>query len=309
MELDLCPMTEAERLYCYSQSQQIMAQTGCIGHLRADMDADGNGFFSSWDDHMSHLKTQEFKDEFDEVIRTLRLESGVLANRTAVQKFCAAHPEAQIVSDRPDYGFRAGTAQYAYLIRLNPNKGDYNLYCYCYRRDWLEKHIQDAARGIRFIDSHYKELFRIPDGERIIVTDRDGKTESYPCRYIDSYHTEVGCNLFHICEFAERMEQGGCTYAPMEPPLPPMCYSVLPSTGEVIQIDRWQKGYTATSFNDGNRAENEAIKDKFNEKLGVSKAQEQAMLAGSMIRWDSIAAKPKSYDENGKAIKPKDYER
>ena len=76
-----------------------------------------------------------------------------------------------------------------------------------------------------------------------------------------------------------------------------------------IQIDRWQKGYTATRFNDGNRAENEAIKDKFNEKLGVSKAQEQAMLAGSMIRWDSIAAKPKSYDENGKAIKPKDYER
>ena len=80
-------------------------------------------------------------------------------------------------------------------------------------------------------------------------------------------------------------------------------------TGEVIQIDRWQKGYTATSFSDGNRAENEAIKDKFNEKLGVTKAQEQAMLAGSMIRWDSIAAKPKSYDENGKAIKPKDYER
>ena len=69
------------------------------------------------------------------------------------------------------------------------------------------------------------------------------------------------------------------------------------------------KGYTATSFSDGNRAENEAIKDKFNEKLGVTKAQEQAMLAGSMIRWDSIAAKPKSYDENGKAIKPKDYER
>lgn len=170
-------------------------------------------------------------------------------------------------------------------------------------------HTATADRSRTQIDSHYKELFRIPDGERIIVTDRDGKTESYPCRYIDDYHTEVGSNLFHICEFAERMEQGGCTYAPMEPPLPPMCYSILPSTGEVIQIDRWQKGYTATRFNDGNRAENEAIKDKFNEKLGVSKAQEQAMLAGSMIRWDSIAAKPKSYDENGKAIKPKDYER
>ena len=72
-------------------------------------------------------------------------------------------------------------------------------------KEWLDKHIEEANRDIRFIDSHYKELFRIPDGKRIIVTDHDGKTESYPCRYIDSYHTEVGRNLFHICEFAERM--------------------------------------------------------------------------------------------------------
>ena len=67
--------------------------------------------------------------------------------------------------------------------------------------------------------------------------------------------------------------------------------------------------YRASSYKTWNRAENEAIKDKFNEKLGVTTAQEQAMLAGSMIRWDSIAAKPKSYDQNRKAIKPKDYER
>ena len=167
MELNLRPMTEAERLYCYGQSQQIMAQTGCVGHLRADMDTDGRGFFS------------------------------------------AAHPEAQITPDRPDYGFRTDTVQYAYLFRLNPNKGEYNLYCYCYRRDWLDKHIQDSARGIRFIDSHYKELFRIPDGGQIRIIYPDGETLTKGCRYIDNYHVEVGtgsCNLFHICEFAERME-------------------------------------------------------------------------------------------------------
>lgn len=154
-------------------------------------------------------------------------------------------------------------------------------------------------------------LFRIPDGESITVTDRNGKPESYLCRYIDDYHTEVGRNLFHICEFAERMEESGCTYAPKEPPLPPMCYSTLPSTGEIIKIERWQKGYTATTFKDGSREENAAVKDKFNEKLGVSKAQEQAMVAGSMFGWDKPAAKPKNYDENGKPIKPKnkDYER
>ena len=179
MELNLRPMTEAERLYCYGQSQQIMAQTGCVGHLRADMDTDGRGFFSSWDDHIGYLKTQEFKDEFEVVIDSLRFDSGVLANRTAVQKFCAAHPEAQITPDRPDYGFRT------------------------------DKHIQDAARGIRFIDSHYKELFRIPDGGQIRIIYPDGETLTKGCRYIDNYHVEVGsssCNLFHICEFAERME-------------------------------------------------------------------------------------------------------
>ena len=237
-------------------------------------------------------------------------EYGLLQSRTAMRSVGRANKDSEMKGNyTTEFGFRADTEKYAFLLRCIPVRGDYNFYCFCYVKEWLDKHITEANRDIRFIDSHYKELFRIPDGESIIVTDRAGKTESYPCRYIDDYHLEVGRNLFHICEFAELMEQSGCTYAPKEPPLPPMCYSILPSTGEVIQIDRWQKGYTATRFNDGNRAENEAIKDKFNEKLGVSKAQEQAMLAGSMIRWDSIAAKPKSYDENGKAIKPKDYER
>ena len=110
-------------------------------------------------------------------------------------------------------------------------------------KEWLDKHIQKAEQGIRFIDPQYKELFHIPDGGKVIVTTSWGEKREYPCRFIDEYHTEVGSNLYHICEFAERMEQGGCTYAPMEPPLPPMCYSILPSTGEVIQIDRWQKLY------------------------------------------------------------------
>lgn len=210
-----------------------------------------------------------------------------------------------------EFGFRADTEKYAFLLRCNPTKGDYNFYCSCYVKEWLDKHIAEANRDIRFINSHYKVLFRIPDGESITVTDRNGKPESYLCRYIDDYHTEVGRNLFHICEFAERMEESGCTYAPKETPLPPMCYSTLPSTGEIIKIERWQKGYTATTFKDGSREENAAVKDKFNEKLGVSKAQEQAMVAGSMFGWDKPAAKPKNYDENGKPIKPKnkDYER
>ena len=31
-------MAPAERNYCYTDSQQLDKQTGCIGHLRGDMD-------------------------------------------------------------------------------------------------------------------------------------------------------------------------------------------------------------------------------------------------------------------------------
>lgn len=41
MEFTIRPMTMPERMYCYTQSQQIMAQTGCIGHLRGDMGSSG----------------------------------------------------------------------------------------------------------------------------------------------------------------------------------------------------------------------------------------------------------------------------
>lgn len=34
-EMILRPMTMAERIYSYTQSQQLIMQTGCIGHLRA----------------------------------------------------------------------------------------------------------------------------------------------------------------------------------------------------------------------------------------------------------------------------------
>ena len=62
MELEKRAMTEAEDKYTFRQSSQISNQCGLIGHLRADMDTDGNGFFSSWTDCRADLKKDEFKD-------------------------------------------------------------------------------------------------------------------------------------------------------------------------------------------------------------------------------------------------------
>ena len=67
IEYEKRAMIEAEDKYTFRQSTQISMQTGLIGHLRADMDTDGKGFFSSWFDFREELKTDEFKAEFDEV--------------------------------------------------------------------------------------------------------------------------------------------------------------------------------------------------------------------------------------------------
>ena len=58
-------------------------------------------------------------------------------------------------------------------------------------------------KEIRFIDSRYNELFRIKDGESITVKFSDGSMSDRKCTYIDDYHTKIGYNVFHICEFAE----------------------------------------------------------------------------------------------------------
>lgn len=69
---------------------------------------------------------------------------------------------------------------------------------------------------IRFIDSRYTTLFHIPDGGRIRVTFPDGEQHERVCRFIDECHTAVGNNLYHICEFAERMERLGARYEPLD---------------------------------------------------------------------------------------------
>ena len=68
-----------------------------------------------------------------------------------------------------------------------------------------------ADKDIRFIDSHYKDLFRIPDGGCVQIQYPD-ETVVKPCKFIDEYHTQIGYNVFHICEFAEIMERNRASY-------------------------------------------------------------------------------------------------
>jgi hypothetical protein len=71
-------------------------------------------------------------------------------------------------------------------------------------------------KSIRFIDSRYNELFRIPDGGSIRVEypNEPGRFYTAECKYMDDYHTSINGFPFHICQFAELMEKSGCTYRP-----------------------------------------------------------------------------------------------
>lgn len=193
------------------------------------------------------------------------------------------------------------------ILRLNPQKGDYNLYCYCYRKDWFDRHLNNAEKGIRFIDPNYKELFRIEDGDRIRYFTNSGEPRHLICRYIDDYHFEAtsdrGKNLYHICEFAEQYQNQGCHgIIPLRQSLPESCFSTLGATGELIVITKGEKGYSPTDVYPQNTSPKEGAA-ALNAANGVTKAQEAAMVAGSMFGWETPAANPKNYDALGQPIK------
>ena len=307
-EMTLRPMTAAEQMYSYSQSQQISMQTGLIGYLRADMDNSGKGFFSSWNGFRDSLKSEDFKQEFDEVLNELREDGNLLHDRNTLGRYCHRTPDSSFHNDRNEYGFRADTDHYSYLMRVNPNKGEYNLYCYCYVRQWLDRHMRQAEKGIRFITSDYKEVFRIPDGDRIRMTLPSGENLEQTCRYIDDTHLEVGNNLYHICEFAERMQRNGVQTIPLRSSLPEKCFSTLKSTGEMIVITKGEKGYASTGIYPQSDSTKEGA-SALNAANGVTKAQEAAMVAGSMFGWETPAADSKNYDEQGVPIRPKAKDR
>ena len=305
--------TPAERLYTCGQSTQIEGQTGCVGHLRADMGEDGKGFFKTWVDHRQSLGTEEFHAEFESVLNALvgdEQYGGFLKSRDAMRDFCQKHPESGF-NDGFLFAFRADTAQYSYLLRLNPYKQDENLFIYCYRRDWLDRHMKQAEKGIRFITPNYKEKFRIEDGDMIRIRRYDGTSIDRVCRYIDECHLEVGGgwdNLYHICQFAEMMERNGNFVIPLRSSLPKVCYGKVPEKRAIVMFERGFDGYRSASYITKGRTSQKLV-DELNDGMGVTKAQAMAMQAGATLGWDTPAANPKNYDEQGQPIKSRHRDR
>ena len=312
MEFPITSMTPEERLYAYSQSSQIEGQTGCIGYLRGDFGA-GKEFYTSWFDRRKEYKDGEFKAEFDEVVNALREKDGLLCSRDSMNRFCCQHPEAEFEGNYcTEYGFRVQTPQHTYMLRCNLNYGDYNFYLYAYVARFLEHHMEKAKEGIRFMASSGRELFRIPDGAHIRIQRSEGSHVDRSCRYIDECHVEIGGgwnSLYHVFQFAEVMERNGSTVIPLRSSLPEHCYIYLPTTREIGIVKKGESGYYRSDLTPVYGEDGKQFVEELNQKGGITKAQEAAMLAGSMFGWQTPAADPQNYDEQGQPIKRKTKDR
>ena len=156
-------------------------------------------------------------------------------------------------------------------------------------------------KRIRFIDSAYNNLFSIPDGGNVVITREDGEVVTRPCHYVDDYHFESAGHTWHICEFAERMEQNNARYFPKqgESKWPAYCYSVIKSTGDLIDIHAGESGYYPHNGSTFDKGKNRELAGRFNTRLGISRGMEEAMHSGSMFGWDVPLAQPENYNADG----------
>lgn len=104
------------------------------------------------------------------------------------------------------------------------------------------------GKDIRFIDSHYKDLFRIPDGSCIQI-DYPNETVVKPCKFIDEYHTQIGNNVFHICQFAEIMERNGARYM-AEPEIMGEEAAWKVGRDRILAVQTCEDGYDYTLFDE-----------------------------------------------------------
>lgn len=193
--------TKQQRLYLYTNHPQIAEQTGYIGYLRGTFEKDDNSNIL----HMEFFPAEtplryEFVEAFTSVMETLR--AGILKSYKSMKDFCSGDGfDGRFYGDwAEEFAFRIDNAEFSFLFRLIPMRGDYNVYCYCYRSHFLDRHMARAmARGIRFT------LFTLEDGESIKIEIPGREPREAVCRYIDETHVLVGADIFHIFEFAERI--------------------------------------------------------------------------------------------------------
>lgn len=153
----LTAVSPEEAVFLFSGDKEHDEKSGCIGHLRADFGS-GQQFFSTFFNHVAELRSPAFAAELDALINGLR-ESGPLKSFNAMTEYCYRNKDAFLPEgfSRGAYGFKSETDSHSFYLRLAPQKGDYNLYCYIYKRELLEQAKSEIEQPKKSLLGHLNE--------------------------------------------------------------------------------------------------------------------------------------------------------
>lgn len=122
----------------------------------------------------------------------------------------------------------------------------------------------------------------------------DGWGEGFEQRELRNEDSELYVHLWSFGDWEIKTEQE--QFGPkVAEGLPEACYSVLHSTGELIILKRGESGYYRVDFSSPDKEANMELADHYNEKLGITSEQRQAMEVGSMVGWTVPGADPQNY--------------
>ena len=125
----------------------------------------------------------------------------------------------------------------------------------------------------------------------------DGWGEGFEQRDICIGEDELYVHLWSFDDWSIQTEEE--RFSPkLAEGLPEMCYSTLPTTGQLICIKRGETGYHPSEWDTGDKERNVELADQLNEHLGVDMWQRQAMEVGSLCGWDVPGADPAKYQED-----------
>jgi hypothetical protein len=221
MELTLRAATPAERKYAYNQSQQIAMQCGGIYYLKGQFGRNGQELLGTGYDICRIHRPEDFITEFDKTFDALETSEqfgSLLKTADAMEAYCRKNSSAGFQGDAArEYAFRADTEKHTYLIRYLPSTFEKDIYIFVYASKHLDRHMERAEQGIRFVDGNGDFLFRLGDGEKIAITYPGGEQVTCTCRFVGNRFVEVDSNLYTIDEFACKMRLSGKSYRPAVP--------------------------------------------------------------------------------------------